>query len=161
MVIRKGRHTAAATVKASDAILADANAFKPYYALGFKLNKADADSLVMEKSFEIIVVKCENKFFGNWYHGGTTVVKNDAPGEVVSSEEYVSSPDGSREYKPIDGKPSVFNDAKLLQDRKMTLNYSYSNGDGTTTYVNDYLQFRNRIRDGVNEWQSENPEDYK
>ena len=34
MVIRKGRHTAAATVKASDAILADANAFKPYYALG-------------------------------------------------------------------------------------------------------------------------------
>lgn len=205
MVIRKGRHTAAATVKASDAILADANAFKPYYALGFKLNKADADSLVTEKSFEIIVVKCENKFFGNWYHGGTTVVKNDATGEVVSLEEYelvlpqadgktyvlttvddktvktnkvgtkagemlltfngnditVSSPDGSREYKPIDGKPSVFNDAKLLQDRKMTLNYSYSNGDGTTTYVNDYLQFRNRIRDGVNEWQSENPEDYK
>ena len=133
------------------------------------------------------------------------MVKNDATGEVVSSEEYelvlpqadgktyvlttvddktvktnkvgtkagemlltfngnditVSSPDGSREYKPIDGKPSVFNDAKLLQDRKMTLNYSYSNGDGTTTYVNDYLQFRNRIRDGVNEWQSENPEDYK
>lgn len=54
-----------------------------------------------------------------------------------------------------------FNSAKLLQDRKLYLNYKYSNGDGTTTYVQDTLTFRNRIRDGVNEWQDENPENYK
>lgn len=205
MTIRKGRHTAAVTVKAEDAILSDPNAFKPYYALGFKVDRADADTVLMEKSFEIIVVKCENRFFGTWYHGGRTVVRNDATGETVSSDSYelklpqaddktytlttvdaktvktdkvglksgtllltfdgdditVSSPDGSVEYLPIDGQPSRFNGAKLLQDRKIELNYKFSNGDGTTTYVTDCLQFRNRIRDGVNEWQSENEEDYK
>ncbi len=205
MVIRKGRHTAAVSVKATLAIEEDANAFRPYYALGFKLNKADADSVLCEKSFEIIVVKCENKFFGNWYHGGKTVVKNDASGEVVSENVYelsipqadartyslttvdattvstnkigedagklllrfngdkitISSAGGSKEIKPIPDNPSLFNGARLLQDRKLTLNYCFSNGDGTTTYITDYLQFRNRIRDGINEWQSEKEEDYK
>lgn len=204
MVIKKGRHTAAVSIKATPAIEEDANAFKPYYALGFKLNKADVDSVLCEKSFEIIVVKCENKFFGNWYHGGKTVVKNDATGEIVSEDTYdlvipqadsrtyalttvdantvstnkiglsagklllkfngndiaVSSADGSKEIKPIADQPSAYNDAKLLQDRKLTLNYCFSNGDGTTTYITDFLQFRNRIRDGINEWQDENEKNY-
>ena len=205
MVIKKGRHTSAVTIKASPAIEKDPDAFRPYYALGFKLNKADVDSVLCEKSFEIIVVKCENKFFGNWYHGGKTVIKDDATGNVVSEDVYdlvipqadskvyalttvdaatvktdkigaeagslllkfngneitVSSADGSKEIKPIPDQPSVYNDAKLLQDRKMTLNYSFSNGDGTTTYIYDYLEFRNRIRDGINEWQDENEKNYE
>lgn len=205
MVIKKGRHTAAVSIKATPAIEEDANAFKPYYALGFKLNKADVDSVLCEKSFEIIVVKCENKFFGNWYHGGKTVIKNDATGEIVSEDVYdlvipqadskvyslttvdasmvmtdkiglnagklllkfngnditITSADGSKEIRPIADQPSVYNDAKLLQDRRLTLNYSFSNGDGTTTYITDYLQFRNRIRDGVNEWQDENEKNYE
>ncbi len=204
MVIKKGRHTAAVSVKATSAIENDANAFKPYYALGFKINKADVDSVLCEKSFGIIVVKCENKFFGNWYHGGKTVVKNDATGETVSEDTYelvipqadskvyslttvdastvmtdktglnagklllafngsditVSSADGSKEIRPIAGQPSVYNNAKLLQDRELTLNYCFSNGDGTTTYITDYLKFRNRIRDGINEWQDENEKNY-
>ena len=61
---------------------------------------------------------------------------------------------------PIQGWPSRFNDAPLLQDRVLSLNYSYPNGDGTTTYVYDTLKFRNRIRDGINEWQDENTENY-
>ena len=103
------------------------------------------------------------------------MVKNDATGEVVSSEEYelvLPQADGKTYVlTTVDDKTVKTNKVgtkageMLLtfngKDRKMTLNYSYSNGDGTTTYVNDYLQFRNRIRDGVNEWQSENPEDYK
>lgn len=205
MVIKKGRHTSAVTIKATPAIEEDPDAFRPYYALGFKLNKADVDSVLCEKSFEIIVVKCENKFFGNWYHGGKTVIKDDATGNVVSEDVYdlvipqadskvyslttvdaatvktdkigagagslllkfngneitVSSADGSKEIKPIPDQPSVYNDAKLLQDRKMTLNYSFSNGDGTTTYIYDYLEFRNRIRDGINEWQDENEKNYE
>ena len=50
---------------------------------------------------------------------------------------------------------------RQLQNRKLFLNYRFANGDGTTTYVQDTLTFRNRIRDGVNEWQDENPEHYK
>lgn len=55
---------------------------------------------------------------------------------------------------------SAFNGSKLMQDRKIYLNYRYDNGDGTTTHVRDTLTFRNRIRDGVNEWRNENPDDY-
>ena len=150
-------------------------------------------------------MKCENKFFGNWYHGGKTIVKDDVNGNVISEDVYdlvipqadskvyslttvdastvmtdkiglnagklllkfngnditITSADGSKDIKPIADQPSVYNDPKLLQDRKLTLNYSFSNGDGTTTYITDYLQFRNRIRDGINEWQDENEKNYE
>lgn len=56
--------------------------------------------------------------------------------------------------------PSTFNRPKLLQDRKLYLKYKYANADGTTSYATDTLTFRNRIRDGVNEWQDENPSHY-
>lgn len=203
MVIKKGRHTAVATIKAEDAILEDEKSVKPYYALGFKILEAEADSVILEKCFAVIAVRLENMFFGNWYHGGRSVTKNDETGEIVSTEEYalvlpqadariyslstitptsvmtnkigqdpgkllltfegnnirISSPD--KEIRQIEGEPSYYNEAKLLQDRKLYLNYCWSNSDGTTTYVNDYLEFRNRIRDGINEWQDENPENYK
>lgn len=54
-----------------------------------------------------------------------------------------------------------FNGVKLLQDRKLYLQYSYANEAGNTVTVTDTLSFRNRYRDGVNEWQDENPEHYK
>lgn len=56
---------------------------------------------------------------------------------------------------------SAYNQAKLLQNRKILLNYKYANADGTTSFAQDTLTFRNRIRDGVNEWQDENPANYK
>ncbi len=56
---------------------------------------------------------------------------------------------------------SSFNQAKLLQNRKILLNYKYANADGTTSFAQDTLTFRNRIRDGINEWQDENPANYK
>ncbi len=55
---------------------------------------------------------------------------------------------------------SVFNQSKLLQDRRLFLNYKYVNGSGNTCYATDTLTFRNRIRDGINEWQDENPSHY-
>jgi hypothetical protein len=55
---------------------------------------------------------------------------------------------------------SIFNRSKLLQDRKIYLNYKYVNASGNTCYAQDTLTFRNRIRDGVNEWQDENPSHY-
>lgn len=72
----------------------------------------------------------------------------------------ISKADGSA----IDVKPdgtSTFNRAKLLQERKLFLSYKYENEDGTTSFAQDTLTFRNRIRDGVNEWQDENPDHYK
>jgi hypothetical protein len=55
---------------------------------------------------------------------------------------------------------STFNRAKLLQNRKILLNYKYTNAAGNTCFAQDTLTFRNRIRDGVNEWQDENPANY-
>ncbi len=71
----------------------------------------------------------------------------------------VSKADGST----VDVQPngaSTFNRSKLLQDRKIVLSYKYANGDGTTSYAQDTLTFRNRIRDGVNEWQDSDPSHY-
>ena len=56
---------------------------------------------------------------------------------------------------------SSFNQSKLLQNRKLFLNYKFDNGDGTMSFVRDTLTFRNRIRDGVNEWQDENASNYE
>lgn len=73
---------------------------------------------------------------------------------VVSSVEgatYQVQPDGA----------STYNQAKLLQNRKIFLNYKYQNAVGNWCYAKDTLTFRNRIRDGVNEWQDENPGNYK
>ena len=56
---------------------------------------------------------------------------------------------------------STFNRAKLLQNRKIFLNYQYKDAAGNTYTAQDTLTFRNRIRDGVNEWQDSNPANYK
>jgi hypothetical protein len=56
---------------------------------------------------------------------------------------------------------ATFNRPKLLQDRKIYLKYTFT--DPVTTYTwtcTDTLTFRNRIRDGINEWQDENPSHY-
>ena len=54
-----------------------------------------------------------------------------------------------------------YNNPKLLQDRKIFLKYKYTDGvTGYTYHCTDTLTFRNRIRDGINEWQDENPDHY-
>ena len=71
----------------------------------------------------------------------------------------VSSATGSTfTYQP--DRASNFNRPKLLQDRKIFLSYKYVNATGNTCYATDTLTFRNRIRDGVNEWQDEDPSHY-
>ncbi|MCE5348206.1 MAG: DUF1735 domain-containing protein [Bacteroidales bacterium] len=71
----------------------------------------------------------------------------------------VSSATGST-FTYLPEGASTFNRAKLLQDRKIYLSYKYVNAAGNTCYAQDTLTFRNRIRDGVNEWQDENPSHY-
>jgi hypothetical protein len=77
---------------------------------------------------------------------GTNVTISSAAGST-----YTFEPDGA----------STFNRPKLLQDRKIYLSYKYVNSAGNTCYAKDTLTFRNRIRDGVNEWQDENPSHYE
>jgi hypothetical protein len=71
----------------------------------------------------------------------------------------ISSVAGSTQVILPDGA-STFNKPKLLQDRKLFLSYKWVNGTGVTYYVKDTLFFLNRIRDGINEWQDENPSHY-
>jgi len=72
----------------------------------------------------------------------------------------ISSVEGATFQVMPDGA-SAFNQAKLLQNRKVFLNYKYQNAAGNWCYAKDTLTFRNRIRDGINEWQDENPAHYK
>jgi len=57
---------------------------------------------------------------------------------------------------PISGEAtSSFNRAYKLQERKIFLKYTYTNTtNGYTYHCTDTLSFRNRMRDGINEWQN-------
>ena len=200
MDIKAGRHTATATITATPNFLADPDAIVPKYAIAFRITSADAEVVPPEKSFEVIAVKYECKYYGNWYYGGEKTIVDKLTGKQISKEEYpivlpqedakiytltttgpfsvktnkIAQKAGSIELTFNGTKitatcsdPKVqmgychTNDAKCIQDRIIYLNYTYDNGDGTTTVANDYLQFRNRIRDGISEWQDENPENYE
>jgi hypothetical protein len=75
---------------------------------------------------------------------GTNIILGSATG---STNTYLTNGD------------NTYNGAKLLQNRKILLNYKYVSGENTYE-CKDTLTFRNRIRDGINEWQDENPSHY-
>jgi hypothetical protein len=56
----------------------------------------------------------------------------------------------------------TFNRSKLLQDRKIILKYKFTETVSPfyTYHCTDTLYFQNRIRDGINEWQDEDPSHY-
>lgn len=200
MDIKAGKHTSTATITATPKFFADPDAIVPKYAIAFRITDADADQVPADKSFEVIAVKYECKYYGNWYYGGEKTIVDKLTGKEISKESYpvVLPQDDSKIYtltttgpysvktNKIAQKAGSFeltfdgtgitatcsdpkvnigychtNNAKCIQDRIIYLNYTYDNGDGTTTVANDYLQFRNRIRDGISEWQDENPENYE
>ncbi len=203
MVIKAGNHMGSVVIKAdSAAFLKDTTTIAPVYAVPFYIVSADADSIRAAKRYTVIGLKYENMLFGNYWHGGVTIVK-DSTGKVVKTTNYftsiptpeikimnlktvaynalvtnkisdqtgsmkitlngtnvtVSQANGSKVVVEADGA-STFNRPKLLQDRKIYLKYKYVNPDKTISYATDTLTFRNRIRDGVNEWQDENPSHY-
>ena len=163
--------------------------------------------LIAGKETSVIGVRYENMLFGNYWHGGETVV-TDASGAEVNRIAYyttvpqsetrvwtlttvapfsltanavggelngskaqlkltqgadgaiaVSAADGADYAVEADGECS-FNRAKLLQNRRIYLKYKYEK-DGLIYHATDTLTFRNRVRDGVNEWQDENPGNYE
>jgi hypothetical protein len=87
--------------------------------------------------------------------------KNEMMLTLNGTNVTISSVTGSTFVIEPDGQ-STFNKPKLLQDRKLFLKYKYTNTTtGFVYHCTDTLTFRNRIRDGINEWYSENPADYK
>ena len=86
---------------------------------------------------------------------------------AVAQMKLTLKDDDSITISPVEGATYVveqdgecrFLRTKLLQERKIALKYKYEK-DGKVYHATDTLTFRNRIRDGVNEWQDENPEHY-
>lgn len=189
LTIQKGSHTAAVTVRATERMRSDEKAFIPYYAIAYRIENAQADTVIQGKDFGVVAVKCENRFYGNWARSGRVVsfgpdgseisstyqgkdlsdtrvyklstvdglsLKTDkVAGEsgsmiltVNGSKIEVSSPDGK-----VRGEGSFEADGSL-QDRRIFLDYTVTSDDNSRLEVTDTLYFRNRIRDGVNEWQN-------
>ena len=100
---------------------------------------------------------------GNGFFNQTTANK-EMKLVLKGNKIFISTSTNVLPYKPAaavytqDGE-CTFNRAKLLQDRKIFLKYSFVL-TGKTYHCTDTLVFRNRIRDGVNEWQDENPAHY-
>lgn len=92
------------------------------------------------------------------YSNVTSTTKKELVLTLNGTDVAVSSAPGST-YNYLPDGPSTFNRAKLLQNRKIFLNYKYVVG-ANTYHCQDTLTFRNRVRDGVNEWQDENPSNY-
>ncbi len=101
----------------------------------------------------------QNALVTNGYSDLTTT-KNEMKLTLDGTNIVVSTNTGSTFAILPDGA-STYNRAKLLQNRKILLNYKYVNAAGNTCYAQDTLTFRNRVRDGVSEWQDENPANYK
>lgn len=96
----------------------------------------------------------------NGYADVTNPTKQEMKLTLNGGKITVSSLPGASVQILPDGE-CTFNQAKLLQNRKIYLKYKYVNAAGNTCYAQDTLTFRNRIRDGINEWQDENPNNYK
>lgn len=191
LTILSGRHTAGITVKATDALLQDPEAWKPGYAIAFKITGADADTVLQKKNYAVIAVKCENRYFGYWTRGGVRRSYDWAGNEVGEPDRETASLADSRTYLltsrsasevscnkvagstgqmtlrfdgnavtvssedgTVSGTGEVDN-GKVLQERVICLKYRIDRGSGAYDEVRDTLRFRNRIRDGISEWQDE------
>ena len=99
-----------------------------------------------------------NALVTNGYSDQTTT-KGEMKLTLDGTNITVSTNTGST-FTVIPDGASSFNRAKLLQNRKIVLSYKYVNAAGNTCYAQDTLTFRNRMRDGVNEWQDEDPSHY-
>ncbi len=94
----------------------------------------------------------------NGYSDKTSTSKKELVLTLNGGNLTLSTATGASNTYASDGENS-YNQARLLQDRKILLNYQYTVG-ANTYHCQDTLTFRNRIRDGVNEWQDENPSHY-
>jgi len=96
-----------------------------------------------------------------FYKNTVTIGKKQLNLTLKGTKLYLSASAGASFVFSQDGE-CTFNDAKLLQERKIFLKYKYTETVSPfyTYHCTDTLTFRNRMRDGINEWQDENPSHY-
>ena len=140
-----------------------------YYHGGITTVKDAAGATVSTILYYTAINQPENKVWKLKTVGPNTLVTNGYSDQTTAKEEMLLTLDGANitvstrvgsTFAVVPDGTSTFNRAKLLQNRKILLNYKYVNAAGNTCYAQDTLTFRNRIRDGVNEWQDENPANY-
>jgi hypothetical protein len=144
--------------------------FGNYWHGGITTVKDASGNTIQTIAYYTAVNQPENKIWKLTTVGPNALVTNGYSDQTTAKGEMklildgtnitVTSNAGSTFTVLPDGS-STFNRAKLLQNRKILLTYKYVNAAGNTCYAKDTLTFRNRIRDGVNEWQDENPANYK
>lgn len=144
--------------------------FGNYWHGGVTTVKDPSGAVVSTIAYYTAVNQPENKTWKLTTVAPNALVTNGYSDVTTSKGEMKLTLDGSNiivstnagSTFPVEANgASSYNRAKLLQDRKILLNYKYVNAAGNTCYAQDTLTFRNRIRDGVNEWQDENPANYK
>jgi hypothetical protein len=211
MVIKAGWHGGTVVIKADSAnYLSDSVKTRiATYALPFRIDTADADSILPLKRTLVVGTMYENKLFGNYWHGGaalvnrpskldTTIVykttiptpenmiwslttagpstltcngyysKTVTAGKKIfnltlkGTKIYLSPGADAPAYGFAQEGECSFNNNKLLQNRKIILKYTYTETVSPfyTYHCTDTLTYRNRIRDGINEWQDANPSHY-
>ncbi len=108
------------------------------------------------------VLECNKLSNGSVAGGMRLTLNDDNTISIETSQSFVPAvdADGVTAAVPQVTGEGVFNNSKLLQNREISLTYEYKVGDLTYT-ATDKLEFRNRIRDGINETRDENPENYK
>ena len=163
--IIKGRETTVIGVRYENMLFGNwyHGGYSEVYDGGGKLVRTDtyptsipqADNLVWTLTttgpFELTANAVGSQFSGDAPQMKLTLGQDDSiTVEAVPGAMFEVQPDGE----------SRFLRSRLLQERKIVLNYKYVSGT-ETIHAHDTLTFRNRIRDGVNEWQDENPDHYE
>ncbi len=134
--------------------------------------KATLEDGSKTQTYPTVIPQSTNKVWTLTTVSPHSLTANAVAGELNGSAAQMKltlSPDGSVAIESVPGATyavepdgeSSYNRARLLQDRKVFLNYKYTDSEGKVWHATDTLTFRNRVRDGVNEWQDENQENYK
>ncbi len=143
--------------------------FGNYWHGGVTIRKSPAGANLDTIKYYTAVNQPENKIWKLKTVAPNALVTNGYSDQTTAKEEMLLTLDGTNitvstrtgsTFAVVPEGASAYNRAKLLQNRKILLNYKYVNAAGNTCYAQDTLTFRNRVRDGVNEWQDENPANY-
>jgi len=120
---------------------------------------------VSEAKIWVLKTAGPNTLYATGYYDQVTG-KNEMQLALSGSNIALTTVAGSS-YPMVAEGSSSYNSAKLLQNRKIYLKYTYTVPvavpviGGYTYHCTDTLTFRNRMRDGVNEWMDENTSHYK
>jgi len=144
--------------------------FGNYWHGGVTTEKDGSGNIINEIKYYTAIPSPDSKAWALTTIGPSSLATNGVSDQSSSSKKEfmitlnggnitISSMPGAT-FEVLPDGTSTYNQAKLLQNREIYLSYKYQNTAGNWCYATDTLTFRNRIRDGVNEWQDENPSHY-